>query len=193
MRFITFGLLRQAKGVENALAAFAQVKAFCPDFAYIVCGSDHPRNAGSRDYRRQLLSAVANCGLEDHVFFLDQFLEWPDLVGTIQACHVGLLPYTSPEQSSSGVLALTLSCGRPVVATDFHYAKATVSADNGIIVPIGNVDALVSAISGIALDADRRRRMSEASYTSTRSWIWREVAQRHLEILDEVLNLELSG
>lgn len=50
VKFISFGLLRQAKGVENALAAFAEVKKTCPDFAYIVCGSDHPKNAGASEY-----------------------------------------------------------------------------------------------------------------------------------------------
>jgi len=186
VKFITLGLLRQAKGIEHVLAAFAEVKEVCPAVAYVVCGADHPRNATAREYRRQLLDTVRRYGLEDHVFFLERFLEWPDLLHVIQACDAGILAYTAPEQSSSGVLALNLSCGRPVVATDFQYARATVTQETGIVVPMGSVDALASAIKSLALDSGRRERMAAASYRSTRSWTWREVARRHIEILDEI-------
>lgn len=185
VRFITSGLLRPAKGIEHALAAFAEVKSACPDFAYVICGADHPRDATAREYREKLLEAVTRYGLGEHVFFLDRFVEWPDLVDAIQACDAGLLPYTSPGQSSSGVLALTLACGRPVVAADFQHARATVNQDTGIVVPMGNVEALAFAIKELALDPSRRARMAEASYSSTRSWTWREVARRHAEIVAE--------
>jgi glycosyltransferase involved in cell wall biosynthesis len=94
--------------------------------------------------------------------------------------------YTSPEQSSSGVLALTLSCGRPAIATDFQYARAILDGHNGMVVPSGNLNALISAIESLALNDGERARMAEASYNSTRSWVWPEVAQRHLKILGEM-------
>ena len=185
VRFITTGLLRPAKGIEHVLAALGEVKKRFSDFAYIICGADHPRNAGAKEYRSKLLTAVSHHWLEDHVFFVDRYLEWPELVNAIQACDVGILAYTSPEQSSSGVLALTLSCGRSAIATDFQYARAILDGHNGIVVPVGNVSALASAIESLALDAERRKKMAESSYKSTRPWIWREVAQRHHDILNK--------
>jgi len=163
-----------------------EVKKRFSDFAYVICGADHPRNAGASEYRSKLLAAVSYHGLENHVFFVDRFLDWPELVRTIQACDVGILAYTSPEQSSSGVLALTLACGRPAIATDFQYARAVLDGDNGIVVQTGNLNALVSAIESIAVNDDKRARMAEISYRSTRSWTWSQVAQRHLNILNEV-------
>lgn len=185
VRFITTGLLRPAKGIEHVLAALGEVKKRFSDFAYIICGADHPRNAGAKEYRSKLLAAVSHHRLENHVFFVDRYLEWPELVSAIQACDVGILAYTSPEQSSSGVLALTLSCGRSAIATDFQYARAVLDGHNGIVVPAGNVGALASAIEALALDAERRKKMAELNYKSTRLWIWREVAQRHHDILDK--------
>ena len=163
---------------------WGEVKKRFSDFAYIICGTDHPRNAGAKEYRSKLLAAVSHHGLENHVFFVDRYLDWSELVSSIQACDVGILAYTSPEQSSSGVLALTLSCGRSAIATDFQYARAILDGHNGIVVPAGNVSALASAIETLALDAERRKRMAESSYKSTRLWIWREVAQRHHNILN---------
>lgn len=186
VRFITIGLLRPAKGIEHVIAAMGEVKKRFSDFAYVICGADHPRNAGAREYRSKLLAAVSHHGLENHVFFVDRFLEWPELIRAIQACDVGILAYTSLEQSSSGVLALTLSCGRPAIATDFQYARAILDGHNGMVVPAGNLNALVSAIESLALNDGQRARMAEISYNSTRSWVWPEVAQRHLKILGEM-------
>lgn len=186
VKFITTGLLRPAKGIEHVIAALGEVKKRFSDFAYVICGADHPRNAGARKYRSKLLAAVSHHALQDHVFFVDSFLEWPALVAAIQACDVGILAYTSPEQSSSGVLALTLACGRPAIATDFQYARAILDGHNGIVVPAGDMNALASAIESLARDDGQRRRMAERSYNSTRSWVWPDVAQRHLDILDEI-------
>jgi len=104
----------------------------------------------------------------------------------IQACDAGILAYTSPEQSSSGVLALTLACGRPVITNDFQHARAIVDGKNGILVPAGDAGALVSAIEFLAQDKNLRGQMAETSYVSTRSWVWPEVAQKHLDILCEL-------
>lgn len=193
VRFITTGLLRSAKGIEHVIAAMGEVKKRFSDFAYVICGADHPRNAGAREYRSKLLAAVTHHGLENHVFFVDRFLEWPELVKAIQACDVGILAYTSPEQSSSGVLALTLSCGRPAIATDFQYARAILDGHNGIVVPAGNLNALVAAIELLALNDAQRARMAEISYKSTRSWVWSEVAQRHLNILKEIGEIDCAS
>jgi glycosyltransferase involved in cell wall biosynthesis len=193
VRFITTGLLRPAKGIEYVIAAMSDVKKRYSDFAYVICGADHPRNAGAREYRSKLLTAVSHHGLDNHVFFVDRFLDWPELVRTIQACDVGILAYTSPEQSSSGVLALTLSCGRPVIATDFQYARAIVDGHNGMVVPADNMNALASAIESLALDSIRRRKMAEVSYNSTRSWVWPEVTQKHLDILAELNSQRLCA
>ncbi len=187
--FITCGLLRPAKGIEKAIAAFASLRKEWPDFAYIICGADHPRNPDAKEYRRQLLCSVATQDLEDHVFFVDRFLELPELILKIQACNAGVFAYTSPEQSSSGVLTLMLSCGRPVISTDFQYARAIVNPSNGILVPAGDLDMFALALKSFASHPSLQLQMAKDSYTSTRRWVWREVAARHLELLNEVSKL----
>lgn len=185
VNFITAGLLRSAKGIENVLAAFGNLKRTFNDFQYVICGADHPRSLGAAAYRSELMTLAARHGLENHVVFVNRFLELNEMVEVIQACDVGILAYTGSEQSSSGVLALFLSCGRPVIATDFQYAKATLNDSNGIVVPMGDVGALTAAIESLASDMNRREQMMKNSYDSTRSWIWRMVVQKHLDIAYE--------
>jgi len=186
VRFITCGLLRPTKGIELALGALAELKKGFRSFVYLVCGTDHPRNPDTLCYRKQLETLVNRYDLREHVVFENRFFGRTEFVKAVQACDVGILPYTSPEQSSSGILALMLACGRPVIATDFQYARATVDRRRGILVPMGDVHALAAAMESLASDATRRKRMAEASYCSTRDWVWRVVAQRHLEFLDEI-------
>lgn len=191
--FITCGLLRPGKGIEDVIPAFAILKQTSAEFTYLVCGGDHPRNRDAMTYRRQLVEAVERHGLEENVFFLDHFLDWPTMLHAIQACDVGICAYTTAQQSSSGVLALTLSCGRPVVATDFQYAREVVNEHNGILVPIGNVEHLATALEALMVNPLRRMQMAAASYDCTRPWVWREVAQQHIHLLNEVNARRAAG
>lgn len=185
--FITCGLLRPGKGIEHVLPAFAALKRnTSAEFTYLICGGDHPRNPNAATYRSQLTEAVAQFGLEENVFFLDRFLDWPAMLRAIQACDVGICAYTTAEQSSSGVLALTLACGRPVITTDFQYAREVVNERTGIVVTMGDEGLLTSSIRSLLLSSERRLQMASESYKLTRAWVWREVAKQHIGLLDDL-------
>jgi glycosyltransferase involved in cell wall biosynthesis len=182
LRFITAGLIRSAKGIQDAMSALLELKRTLRDFTYIICGADHPRSAGASQYREELTVFCKRHNLDKNVLFLNRFLPWEELIRVIQSCHFGILPYTSVEQSSSGVLALFLACGRPVISTRFQYAEAVINDRIGALVPISDVHGMASAIQMLASDATRRQRMMCDCYAFTREWVWRKVAQRHAEL-----------
>jgi glycosyltransferase involved in cell wall biosynthesis len=181
IRFVTAGLLRPAKGIEHALEALREVKRVFPDFTYVICGADHPRSQPAPEYRKQLRNLIAAYGLQGNVTMIDRFVKAAELVTIIQACHAGILPYAAPAQSSSGVLAILLACGRPVIASDFQYSRAVLTEGTGVVVPAGDTGALASALTALATDPNRLRLMMTESYRQTRSWIWSKVAGQHLE------------
>ncbi|MCX6930204.1 MAG: glycosyltransferase, partial [Verrucomicrobia bacterium] len=135
MRFITAGLIRPAKGIEHALAALKTLKKSFSDFTYVIAGADHPKSSAAAQYRQTLLTLITEYGLENHVVLVDRFLDAREMHNLIQACHAGILPYAAPDQSSSGVLALLLACGRPVIASDFQYSRAILNDRIGAVVP----------------------------------------------------------
>jgi glycosyltransferase involved in cell wall biosynthesis len=188
--FVTCGLVRPGKGIEHVLPALAALKRTGPAFTFVVVGANHPRSAAAVDYRAQLTHAVTAYGLEDDVVFLDRFQDWPSMLRAMQACDAGVCAYTAPQQSSSGVLALLLACGRPVIATDFPYARDVINGRNGIVVPIASVPHLTEAFEEIITNPTRRREMARASYEETRDWVWPEVAAQHLRHLDELTGSE---
>lgn len=185
--FLSAGLIRPTKGIEAFLTVLGNIKHKLGPFSYIICGADHPRNAASAEYRRELRLHIARSGLESHVVLVDEYVTSAALLDQIQACDVGVLTYTAAEQSSSGILALFLACGRPVLATDFQAARAILSDENGIVVPMANLSALEKATLAITHDRLRRKRMMTRNYELTRGWIWATVARSHVGLIESIL------
>jgi glycosyltransferase involved in cell wall biosynthesis len=185
VKLLSQGLMRPAKGIELALRALSRVRTSYPDFVYVICGIDHPRNAAAAPYRAFLMDLVNKLGLTAHVHFIERYLTADDIVQLTQACDVGLLPYSAEHQSSSGVLATVLGCARPVIATAFQHAQGTITQDIGRVVPLGNVDAMASTIGELVRDAGLRLRMVRAAYDVTRAWTWARVADRYLDFARE--------
>lgn len=73
--------------------------------------------------------------------------------------HVVVLPYTDGTQS--GVAAMALGHGRPVVATAVGAIPDLVrDGVNGLLVPPGDADALHAAVSALVSDAALHRRLA---------------------------------
>src|SRR5206468_2627688 len=91
---------------------------------YVVMGATHPKllaEAGEA-YRETLVARVHGLGLENHVVFLNQFVDRPDLMDHIAMCDVYVTPYLVESQMTSGTLAYSHGLGRPVVSTPYWHA-----------------------------------------------------------------------
>ena len=98
-----------------------------PDAVYVVLGATHPnlvRDQGEA-YRESLMARVRELGVEDHVVFLDQFVDQPTLLEFISMCDVYVTPYLNEAQMTSGTLAYSFGLGKPVVSTPYWHAQRT--------------------------------------------------------------------
>jgi len=74
---LTFGLLSPNKGIEVVIDAMPSILERRADAVYVVLGATHPnlvRDQGEA-YRESLMARVRELGVEDHVVFLDQFVD----------------------------------------------------------------------------------------------------------------------
>ena len=72
-----------------------------------VLGATHPnlvREQGEA-YRDSLMTRARELGVEDHVVFLDQFVDQATLLDFISMCDVYVTPYLNEAQMTSGTLA----------------------------------------------------------------------------------------
>ena len=112
---LTFGLLSPSKGIEVMIDAMPAILKSRPDAVYVVLGATHPnlvRDQGEA-YRESLDGACARAlGIEDHVVFLDQFVDQATLLDFISMCDVYVTPYLNEAQMTSGTLGLQLRAGK---------------------------------------------------------------------------------
>lgn len=183
---LTFGLLSPNKGIEVMIDAMPSILERRPDAVYVVLGATHPnlvREQGEA-YRESLVARVRDLGVEDHVVFLDRFLDQPTLLDFISMCDVYVTPYLNEAQMTSGTLAYSFGLGKAVVSTPYWHARELLADGRGILVPFGDSEAIGDEIAGLLTDDARRQAMRERAYADSRSMTWERTAERYLAVFE---------
>jgi glycosyltransferase involved in cell wall biosynthesis len=179
---MTFGLLAPDKGIRHMIEAMPAIVRDHPDVLYEVVGATHPnlvRREGER-HRRMLMDLARELGVEEHVRFVDSFVEQEELLDMLQAADVYITPYLNMAQVTSGTLSYAVAVGKPVIATPYVHAQEILSDGHGLLVPPADASALAQAILDLLNDDEQRRRMAEAAYRRGRSMLWPRVVEQSL-------------
>lgn len=178
----TFGLLGRGKGIEFGIAAMPDIVRKYPDALYAIIGTTHPvvlKNEGPV-YINQLRAQVAELGMQDHVVFIDRYLETPELLDFLQATDLYLSLSQNPDQAVSGTLTYALGMGRPVISTPFAQAKEVLAPELGMLVEFGGGDSIANAVTALFGDEARLDWMSRTAYFRTRSMTWANIALAYM-------------
>lgn len=181
---LTFGLLSPNKGIEYMIDAMPAVLKSRPDTVYVILGATHPnlvRREGEA-YRESLLARTRARGVEQHVVFLNRFVDQATLLDFITMCDVYATPYLNEAQMTSGTLAFSFGMGKAVVSTPYWHARELLADGRGILVPFADSEALGTEIAGLLSDDVRRRAIREFAYASSRSMTWQRTAERYLSV-----------
>jgi glycosyltransferase involved in cell wall biosynthesis len=179
---LTFGLLSPSKGIEVVIDAMPSILKRRPDAIYLVLGATHPnlvRDHGEA-YRESLMTRVRELGVEDHVVFLDQFVDQATLLEFISMCDVYVTPYLNEAQMTSGTLAYSFGLGKPVVSTPYWHARELLTEGRGVLVSFGDAAGIGNAIAQLLTDDPRRQAMRERAYATSRSMTWERTAERYV-------------
>jgi glycosyltransferase involved in cell wall biosynthesis len=183
---LTFGLLSPNKGIEVMIDAMPMILKRCADAVYVVLGATHPnlvRNQGEA-YRESLMLRVRELGVEDHVVFLDQFVDQATLLEFISMCDVYVTPYLNEAQMTSGTLAYSFGLGRPVVSTPYWHANELLADGRGVLVPFSDAAAIGSQIAELLIDDARRQVMCHRAYAVSRTMTWERTAKRYISVFE---------
>jgi len=179
---LTFGLLSPNKGIEVMIDAMPSILRSRPDAVYVVLGATHPnlvRREGE-SYRESLIGRVRALGVEEHVVFLNRFVDQATLLDFISMCDVYVTPYLNEMQMTSGTLAYSFGLGKAVVSTPYWHARELLADGRGVLVPFGDTQAIGTEIAALLSDDVRRQAMRERAYASSRSTTWERTAERYL-------------
>lgn len=183
---LTFGLLSHNKGIEVMINAMPSILKNRPDTVYVVLGATHPnliRDEGEA-YRDGLIARARELGVEQHVVFLDQFVDQPTLLDFISMCDVYVTPYLNEAQMTSGTLAYSFGLGKAVVSTPYWHARELLADGRGILVPFGDATAIGSEIAKLLTNDVLRQAMRKRAYSSSRPMTWERTAERYMSTFE---------
>src|SRR5256885_3150211 len=183
---LTFGLLSPSKGIEVMVDSMPSILKRRADAVYVVLGATHPnlvRDQGEA-YRESLMARVRELNIEDHVVFLDQFVDQATLLEFISMCDVYVTPYLNEAQMTSGTLAYSFGLGKPVVSTPYLHARELLANGRGVLVPFGDATAIGSKIAELLTDDARRQAMCKRAYAGSRTMTWERAAERYVSAFE---------
>ncbi|HEY6515574.1 MAG TPA: glycosyltransferase family 4 protein [Steroidobacteraceae bacterium] len=183
---LTFGLLSPSKGIEVMIDAMPEILKSNASAVYVVLGATHPNliRAQGEAYRSGLMARVRALGIEDHVVFLDRFVDQATLLRFISMCDVYATPYLNEAQLTSGTLAYSFGLGKAVVSTPYWHARELLDNGRGVLVPFGDVAALGRETAGLLRDEPRRLAMRERAYAESRQMTWPKIAERYRALFE---------
>jgi len=174
------GRLVESKGIRTVIAAHERLCRRGRDIRLLVAGTPDPANPTSM--AREEIESWTKQPKISVLGFVENIAEvWA-------SAHIAVLP--SQREGLPLSLLEAAACGRPLIATDVPGCRAVIRPGiNGLLVPLGDADALADAIDQLAADAALRRKFGQASrelvereFSAAR--VGRDLVQLYLRLLD---------
>lgn len=149
-RIVSAGRLTKQKNYTLALNAISKVLKKHPDFIYEIYGQGEERDS--------ILQLINQLDIEDKVILKGQV---SGLLEKIEDASVFLL--SSDYEGISNSLIEALAIGLPVVSTDHPIGGARLliqSGENGILVPVGDVEKTTEAICNLIESPEKAKKIS---------------------------------
>lgn len=171
---IGVGGLVERKGFHRVMQVLPELRREFPGLQYLVVGGASPEG----DWTAQLHQLAQELGLEDCVRFTGPLL--PDeLSRYLSAADVFVL--ATRNEGWANVFLEAMACGLPVVTTNVGgNAEVVCHAELGVIVPLGDADALLRALRQALRDPWDRNAIRR--YAAANTW------DRRIDVLEQEFN-----
>ncbi len=156
LTFLMLSRLIVDKGVREYVAAAREVKRRHPDVRFLLAGWFEPDYPGS--ITREEFEAWQREGVVEYLGVLE------DVRPALAQCSVYVLP--SYREGTPRSVLEAMAMGRPIITTDAPGCRQTVrDGENGFLVPVRDVQALVQAMTFFVEHPEAVPRMGKASRT----------------------------
>ncbi|MCX4582165.1 glycosyltransferase family 4 protein [Streptomyces sp. NBC_01481] len=172
---VVAGRLASEKKYQVLIEAFGKVVAARPEWTLRICGWGNQKD--------RLRRKIDELGLYNSVHLMGPRSpiepEW--VKGAIAVS-------TSRHESFGMTLVEAMRCGLPVVSTDCDYGPREIIEDgvDGLLVPVGDVEAIADALLKLIDDEELRRRMGAAALRNARRFAPGPVAKQYEELFAEL-------
>jgi glycosyltransferase involved in cell wall biosynthesis len=157
----TIGELKKQKGQEDFLRAAASVAGIFPDAEFVIAGADTSRNGSHLSALRDL---VRELNLAPRVHFTG----WLEDVFPL-LCALDLFVSASHTESFGLSIAEAMASGVAIVSTETEGAREIVKDGTGLLVPVGDTQAIARAVISLLESPRERNRLAAQAQESARS------------------------
>jgi glycosyltransferase involved in cell wall biosynthesis len=180
-RVLAAGRLTRQKGFDWLIPAWAQVEAKHPDWKLRVCGEGN--------WRERLEAQVAELGLKN----IELPGSCPDMAD--QMSNASIFALSSRFEGFPLILCEAMSKGMAPVAFDCPTGPAEMIRDgeNGLIVPLGDIDAFAAALLRMIEDDDLRHRCGPAALETGQNFKMDAIGPLWDELFQELQDARTAG
>jgi len=189
---LTFGFIGRSKGIETVIKALPEVVKKYPELIYIVLGKTHPnvlRHSGE-EYRISLLRLVKNLHLENHVLFLNEFIDEQSLFKYLYACDIYITPYLNEAQITSGTLSYAVGVGAAVLSTPYWHAAELLANERGRLFPFNDSDELAKTLTQLFDNPEELKKLKNKAGEYGKKITWPKTGERYLALSEKILEEE---
>jgi glycosyltransferase involved in cell wall biosynthesis len=182
----TFGLINRGKGLEYALRAIPDIVKDHPDVQYLVLGETHPvvRLREGESYRNSLVALVHKLGVENHVHFVNRYLNKNELLAYLQATDIYLTPYLNRDQIASGTLAFAVGLGKACVSTPYLYAQEMLGEGRGMLAQFKSSRSLARCVRLYLEHPSLRAHAEQSTREFGQRTTWPRVAEQFIKVFE---------
>ena len=185
IELLTVATLNPGKGHELLLETLSVIEA--PAWR-LTCAGSLTRDPATA---AQVRAVAARLQLEERVAFVGD-LDRDALAARYDRADVAVL--ATRQETYGMAVAEALAYGLPVVATSTGAIPQLVGEDAGLLVPVGDRDALAQALTRVIGDAALRQRLAEgARRRRDRLPTWEDAARRMATALERLCRVHAGG
>ncbi|MDF1574451.1 MAG: glycosyltransferase family 4 protein [Bacteroidales bacterium] len=189
---LTFGFIGRNKGIETVINALPDVVQRHPDVKYIILGKTHPnvlRHSGE-EYRIFLMRLVKKLQLENHVLFLNQFIDVQDLFKYLSATDIYITPYLNESQITSGTLSYAVGAGAAVLSTPYWHAAELLADGRGRLFDFADSGQLSSTINELLDHPEELDSLKKTALEYGRNFTWPKTGEEYVKLFTAILEKE---
>ncbi len=186
-RLLFFGEARKNKGLEYLIKAEPLIAEQFKDFTICVAGKFTKEPDNDFSYHANLMADPSRYEI------INRYIANNEVAGIFEQSDVVVLPYISASQS--GVLALAIGFGKPVVATDTgSIGEVLEHGVTGLLVPPGDESKLAKALLELLENDDVCFRFGrKAAELAQGKLNWDTIAKQNMAVYEKAtLRRQLS-
>ncbi len=189
---LTFGFIGRSKGIETVIKALPEVVKKFPELIYIVIGKTHPnvlRHSGE-EYRIFLLRLVIKLQLENHVIFLNEFIDEQELFKYLYACDIYITPYLNEAQITSGTLSYAVGTGAAVLSTPYWHAAELLAEGRGRLFNFNDSDDLAKTLTELLEHPEELKELKNKAGEFGKKITWPKTGQKYVALAEKTVKEE---